>query len=111
MAPKLESVTGTELINPPWARRTAQLDSLLTQCSLPTGPHSHGGESRADADSTSWLAAVTFPKEFPLRLGKMLKTMLRARKGQAAHRGAQAEAPSPGSLAAGSPSQQSLTPL
>lgn len=32
------------------------------------------GESRVDADSTSQLAALTFPKEFPLRLGKMLKT-------------------------------------
>lgn len=27
-----------------------------------------------DEDSTSWLAALTFPKEFPLRLRKMLKT-------------------------------------
>lgn len=31
-------------------------------------------ERRVDADSTSQLAALTFPKEFLLRLGKMLKT-------------------------------------
>lgn len=45
----------------------------------------------------SWLAELTFPKEFPLRLGKMLKTRRgQGKAGLAAHRGAQPKAPAPG---------------
>lgn len=96
MAPKLESVTGTELINPPWARRTAQLDSLLTQCSLPTGPHSHGGEKRSRRRQHILACSSDLPKGIPTEAGKDAENHAQGKEGPGCTPRGSGRGPQPG---------------
>lgn len=110
------TTAGSQVTKCCWSRAgraagTPQLNSLLTQRSLLTRPHSHGGKlEQMQTARPGSQHSPSHRQEFPARLGKPPGSRRGAGKGCLPRWGS-ARAPQPGFPAAGSPRQQSLTPL
>lgn len=91
-------------MSPPRARRTPQLSPILTLCSLPAQPHPHGGK----ASRCRWhilTHSTDLPKGILTEAEKDAENMLRARKDQDVHHGAQSKAPTWAALRCPQPGQ------